>query len=298
MKNAEIYAAITEKIITNLEQAGSWTKLWNVPPPVNLNGRSYRGVNRLTLAADNYKSRVYGTFQQIRSNGGSVRRGEKATIIVFWKRELVTDEKTGEKSLKFLLRYYHVFNTEQADFDQIGKEKIDSLNCEAHSVLIDLPAEEIISGFQDCPELIFSTSDDDAFYNPVTDLVSVPDRRFFVSVESFYRAVFHELAHSTGHPKRLNRFETGTGRFGDEKYSKEELVAELCSSFLCGIAGLNKELTNSAAYIRGWSSVLKENTKWILWAASRAERAAEYILGREESNAPDQSPEPATVTAD
>jgi antirestriction protein ArdC len=85
MNNSQIYAAITEKIIANLETAGSWMKLWQVPSPVTMNGHYYRGINRLALSSDPYKSRVYGTFQQIRSNGGQVRKGEKSTIVVFWK---------------------------------------------------------------------------------------------------------------------------------------------------------------------------------------------------------------------
>ena len=85
MNNSQIYAAITEKIIANLETAGSWMKLWQVPSPVSMNGHYYRGINRLVLSSDPYKSRVYGTFQQIRANGGQVRKGEKSTIVVFWK---------------------------------------------------------------------------------------------------------------------------------------------------------------------------------------------------------------------
>ena len=80
MNNSQIYAAITEKIIANLETAGSWMKLWQVPSPVSMNGHYYRGINRLVLSSDPYKSRVYGTFQQIRSNGGQVRKGEKSAF--------------------------------------------------------------------------------------------------------------------------------------------------------------------------------------------------------------------------
>jgi len=88
MNNSQIYAAITEKIIANLETAGSWMKLLQIPSPVSMNGHYYRGINRLVLSSDPYKSRVYGTFQQIRSNGGQVRKGEKSTIVVFWKNSI------------------------------------------------------------------------------------------------------------------------------------------------------------------------------------------------------------------
>lgn len=281
MKNSEIYAAITEKIIANLETAGSWDQLWHIPAPVNLLGRYYQGVNHMVLSSLKYGSRVYGTFQQFRSNGGMVRRGEKSTIIVFWKREPVTDEKTGETSMKFLLRYYHVFNSDQADFDLIGQEKVDLLNEKAREKLISQhrPAEDIISNYYDKPGIQYTSSTEKISYSPALDLVTIPNRRHFDNQDAFYRSLFHEFGHSTGHPSRLDRSDGLHNHYGDELYSREELVAELCSSYLCAMAGLHEGIMNSTAYIAGWSRALRENTKWILWAAARAEKAAEYILG-------------------
>ncbi len=128
MNNAEVYAAITEKIIANLETAGSWQKFWDLPSPVSLNGHIYRGINYLILSSDQYKSRVYGTFGQIRANGGQVRKGEKSTLIVFWKKTDLKNASTGETDSKFILRYYHIFNSEQAHFDETGKQKIAELD--------------------------------------------------------------------------------------------------------------------------------------------------------------------------
>ena len=90
---------------------------------------------------------------------------------------------------------------------------------------------------------------------------------------------YRHNAHSTGHPKRLNRYDGMSNSYGDIPYSKEELVAELCSSFLSGIAHLDLDIRNSAAYIKGWASALRDNQKWIMWAAARAEKAADHILG-------------------
>ena len=263
MKNSEIYSAITEKIIANLETSGSWMKLWQIPSPVSMNGRFYKGVNRLILSTDLFKSRVDGTFQQIRSNGGMVRKGQKSTLIVFCKKSDVKDDNTGETSMKFLLRYYHVFNSEQADFDDQGQKKVSELNSQVSEKLNaeHLPAEEIIKGYPNPPEIIFSSKDDRAFYAPVADLVSVPDRKYFTSSAAFYRVIFHELGHSTGHPKRLNRYDGMSNSYGDIPYSKEELVAELCSSFLAGITGLDLDVRNSAAYIHGWAKTLRDNEK-------------------------------------
>jgi len=198
MNNSQIYAAITEKIIANLETAGSWMKLWQVPSPVSMNGHYYRGINRLVLSSDPYKSRVYGTFQQIRSNGGQVRKGEKSTIVVFWKTGIEQDEATGVTKKTFLLKFYHVFNSEQADFDEQGKQKIAQLQSLVDEKVNDehQEAESIIEGYNGRPEIIFSDKDDRAFYSPVADLISVPDKKYFTSSSAFYRVLYHEMSHN------------------------------------------------------------------------------------------------------
>jgi len=287
MNNSQIYAAITEKIIANLETAGSWMKLWQVPSPVSMNGHSYRGINRLVLSSDPYSSRVYGTFQQIRANGGQVRKGEKSTIVVFWKNSIEQDEATGETKKLFLLKFYHVFNSEQADFDERGLTKIAELqNLVTEKVNSDhMEAEAIIEGFENGPDIHYSDKDDRVYYAPMADLISIPDKKYFSNSSAFFRTLFHEYGHASGHPKRLNRFDGMSNSFGDIPYSKEELVAELCSSFLAGIAHLDLDIRNSAAYIKGWASALRDNQNWIMWAAARAEKAADYILGTSSSSA-------------
>jgi len=300
MNNSQIYAAITEKIIANLETAGSWMKLWQVPTPVSINGHYYRGINRLVLSSDPYKSRVYGTFQQIRANGGQVRKGEKSTIIVFWKNSMEQDETTGEKKKMFLLKFYHVFNSEQADFDEQGTKKIAELqNLVNEKVNSEhMEAESIIEGYENRPDIHYSDKEDRAYYAPMADMISVPDKKYFKNSSAFYRTLFHELCHSTGHPKRLNRYDGMSNSFGDIPYSKEELVAELCSSFLAGIAHLDLDIRNSAAYIRGWASALRDNQKWVMWAAARAEKAADHILGNASSYAVSEEKSTAEVVSE
>ncbi|NCA76924.1 MAG: DUF1738 domain-containing protein [Alphaproteobacteria bacterium] len=277
MIKSEIYAAITEKIIANLESCGSWQQMWRTVLPVSLNGHVYRGINRLMLANDRFQSRVYGTFQQIRANGGQVRKGEKSTLVVFWKRLKSTDPVTLEEKTKYLLRYYHVFNSEQAHFDEIGKQKIEKMNGTAPGQPV-MKAEQIILGFRDAPKIIFDQSDNAPCYYPSIDEIHVPPMATFTTVEAFYRVLYHECCHATMHESRLNRPEGRGNKFGDENYTKEELVAELGSAFLANVAGFS-DLQNTSAYIRNWSGHLRENHKLIVWAASRAEKAAEYILG-------------------
>ena len=198
MNNNQIYAAITEKIIANLETAGSWKKLWQIPSPVSLNGHYYRGINRLILSSDPFKSRVYGTFQQIRANGGKVRKGEKATVVVFWKMSVNKDEATQETKRMFLLRYFHVFNTDQADFDEQGLAKIDQLQSivEVKHNESHVDAEEIIMGYQNKPDIHFSDKDDRAYYSPVADMISVPQMKYFANASEFFRTLYHELGHN------------------------------------------------------------------------------------------------------
>jgi antirestriction protein ArdC len=106
----------------------------------------------------------------------------------------------------------------------------------------------------------------------------MPARELFKDSESFYSTLFHELAHSTGHKSRLERKDFAEAAFGSETYSKEELVAELSSAFLCHISGIEKEIQNQAAYIAGWLKALKNDCKLVVLAAAQAQKAADYIL--------------------
>jgi antirestriction protein ArdC len=95
--------------------------------------------------------------------------------------------------------------------------------------------------------------------------------------------LFHELTHSTGHWQRLNRQTlTDLCPFGSTNYSKEELVAEMGAAFLCGVAGIaNETVDSSAAYIQSWLTKLKNDTRLVILAAAQAQKAADYILGKE-----------------
>src|SRR5205823_1133642 len=120
-----------------------------------------------------------------------------------------------------------------------------------------------------------------AYYQPLPDMVNMPERRLFPKAEHYYSVLFHELTHSTGHASRLDR---ATLRdllaFGDTNYSKEELCAEMGAAYLCGVAGIaNETVDNSAAYIQGWLSKLRNDTKILVQAAAQAQKAADYILG-------------------
>lgn len=121
---------------------------------------------------------------------------------------------------------------------------------------------------------------DKAFYNPKNDSITLPNIERFNSDEAYYKTLFHELAHSTGHMKRLDRKElVAYDGFGKENYSKEELTAELTAAYLCAVCGIEEPVINSsAAYIQGWLKALKNDKRLILKAATQAQAAADYIL--------------------
>ena len=138
-------------------------------------------------------------------------------------------------------------------------------------------AQAIIDGWKNKPE-INHVEGDRAYYMPKFDKITLPLKSQFKSPEEYYSTAFHELAHSTGHSKRLNRKElTEANYFGSHDYSKEELTAEFASAFLCSTSGIEKTIDNSAAYIKGWSQKLRSNPKWLVSAAAKAQKAANLI---------------------
>jgi antirestriction protein ArdC len=277
-----IYQRITNQVLDNLEQAGSWKKLWDVPQPVSLNGHRYSGINYLLLSSTGYPSPVWGTFKQVRANGGKVNQGEKSRLVVFWKRmvDKTVDPMTGktEEVVKYLLRYYNVFNSGQCTFDDLGQKRIEELSSTSQGLSNErsATAEEIIKGMPDRPGIRLGSYDTPC-YVPALDEVRMPELKYFFNSDAYYSAFFHELVHSTGHKKRLNRFEPDQFN-GGASYSKEELVAELGAAYLTTVAGINPDMENTRAYIKGWLSVLKDNPTWVIWAASRAQKACELIV--------------------
>ena len=278
----DIYQRITKQILHNLEKAGSWQKLWDTPVPVSLNKHKYRGINHLLLSTSDHSSPVWGTFNQVRKNSGTVNKGEKSTLVVFWKKTTYqkVDQDTGEifDENRFLLRYYNVFNSQQCTFDAIGQEKINQLARVSESRFNErcLPAEQIVEGMPDRPKISLGLHETPC-YVPATDEIRLPDLQYFNNSDAFYAAYYHELVHSTGAKHRLNRFEAD--QFSNEtSYSKEELVAEIGASYLCAIAGIEPNVENAAAYVKSWLKVLESNPSWIVWAASKAQKACEFIV--------------------
>jgi len=282
MKKEEIYQRVTEKITAALEEAGSWQSMvtGNGSVPLSIAGYGYHGINYLSLMAEavekKYASNVWGTFRAMGNYGGYVRKGEKGTPIIFWKLMEVHDRESGEAKQIPFLRYSYVFNAGQVEWQtDAGPKRIAELEPISSNETIR-QAEEIVEGWEDCPEIVNSKLRSHASYVPSIDIVNMPELGMFASSDYYYLALFHELVHSTGHESRLDR--GLTTEFGNHDYSKEELVAELGAAFLSHFAKLDVDIKHSAAYIKGWKRRLEANTDWIVWAAGRASKAANMIL--------------------
>ena len=275
-----VHEIITQRIVKRIEEGTApWQQQWMCADmPANLvTKREYSGVNCF-LAFNPYASRWYLTLKQANALGATIKKGEHGHIVVFWQMKERTDLKTKEKKKSFLLKYYTVFNTEQCE--GIPADKIPPV---ASPRVIDAAAEVIAAVKDWAPSApkVTRMNTNRACYNPRTDEVTLPNAAQFTSAEASYSVAFHELAHASGHKDRLNR--KGIVEFdkhGTDQYAFEELVAELCSAFVCGRTGIANDavIENSASYLKMWASKLKENTRWIVLAGSQASKAADYIL--------------------
>ena len=275
-----VYNLVTDRIIEQLEQGIiTWNKPWTGTSAAwsRSTGKPYSFINQLLLG----ETGEYATFKEIQKAGGKVRKGEHGKQVVFWKMNKTEIEVDGEKSEKLIpiLRYFTVFNINQCEGieQKYNKEEI-ALNFEPVTEC-DIVINDYIS--REKVNLIHHAGNE-AYYQPSTDTVVLPLQEQFKSIEEYYGTAFHELAHSTGHPNRLNRI-TRTASFGSSEYSKEELVAELTSSALLHTMGLETPATfrNNAAYIQSWINALKNDIKLIVSASSRADKSYNMIMGIE-----------------
>lgn len=304
-----IYQIVTDRIVEQMEQGViPWQKPWTYAGTgmTNLRNcainyttrRPYSMLNQWLLG---FRAGEYLTYKQLTELGGKVRKGAKAGMVVFWgqtsvrtrkKRDeegaVVTDadgneetETVMEERLMPVLKYYNVFHLD--DIEGIPSKYADDPEVpEVNDIDPIETAEQIMWDYVLREEKLTFRNDrpsDRAYYSPATDTVVVPMLSQYAVPEEYYSTAFHELTHSTLPAYRCNRKDEGVAHFGSEKYAREELVAEIGSAMLCNIAGLDcaKAFKNSVAYVKGWLRTLKDNPKWIVWASSRAEKAARYI---------------------
>ena len=278
-----VHAEITRQIIEMLEAGVTpWRSgiLGTNGEPQNFDSRKpYRGINTFLLSFQSFKrgycSPYWLTFRQAVARGGNVRQGEKGTLVVFWKQLEIRDDESGEPVTIPVMRRFHVFNIEQCEGIEAPEE--------AAAPLIPfqpiVEAQRIVTAYEQPPAIEHKGLH--AYYRPATDTVCIPEPGQFTTASEYFSTLFHELSHSTGHQRRLNRkLDTEPQPFGSLEYGKEELVAEMAAAFLCRRAGISPAvIENQAAYIQGWLKQIRQDKKLVISAASAAQKAADWILG-------------------
>jgi antirestriction protein ArdC len=271
--SALIYQQVTDTIIKQLESgAAPWVKQWQGSSTGSHNvisGKGYNGINTIILGmaevAAGYKSGAWATYKQWLTVGAQVKKGTKGTTIIFYSP--VTGSKTTasseEKSYHYVLKSYSVFNADQVDGYVAPVLPVKTFNS-----IAALEALAAASGAD------IKHGGDKAFYSPSQDFIQMPQKTDFSSEPAYYATLLHEMTHWSGAASRLNR--DLSGRFGNEAYAAEELIAELSAAFLCANYQINGDLRH-AGYIQSWLKVLKNDNKAIFKAAALAQKSADYI---------------------
>lgn len=307
-RNAErrdVHQQVTDNIIAAIEAgAGDWQMPWHrsgkgLNRPVNIDTpQHYRGVNILNLwiagETNGFTEGVWGTYRQWQNRGCQVRKGEKGSLVVFYK-ELEFEDRDEDSGListdtRLMARASTVFNAEQVD----GYER-EPVPVSDNPVTPIEQAEAFVAA----SKAIIRHGGGRAYYHRGQDYIQIPELARFLGTatrtptEAYYGTLLHELTHWTGHKSRCER-EFGK-RFGDDAYAMEELVAELGSAFLCADIGISPHpRPDHAAYVDHWLKVLKADKKAIFTAASQASKAADFLTGLQERVAEVQSLEAAT----
>lgn len=301
MNATQIRETITQTIIEALDAGGlpPWKRCWaNDPNGFGLatslsTGKPYRGINQLLLqvlaAKRGYRSRWFGTFNQIRFAGSNVRKGEKSMKVVLWKpiKRERTDENGDKAEDSFLvMREFSVFNVEQADgLDQFRVGFVQ-------------PKETAFQRYEQADRLFDALGADirfggnKAFYSSGGDFIQMPHRHQFESAEAFYETLAHEAVHWSEQRIGFDRSQE------DSAYALGELVAELGACFLMGELGLptTANLENHAAYVGHWLAAMRADSRFIFRAAATASKAVDFLLSHVRT--PEEQPveeEPVSV---
>ena len=277
----DLYQEVTDKIIAKLETGVTpWIKPWNCASPNGgmpyniISGKTYRGINIPLLYCNEYALTGWLTFKQARDVGAHVKAGEHGSMIVFYKPFAVKDKNakpdadgnTKERIIP-LLRSFTVFNVDQVQ--GLPEKYLPKLD-ERTQIERQTQAEALLS------KAVVKHGGDRAFFTPSHDFIQLPVPESFIDAPSYYATGLHELTHWTGHVSRLAR-EYGK-RFGDQAYAREELVAEMGAAYLCAHCGIAGKLQH-AEYIQSWLTILKDDKRAVLVAASAAQKAADHVTG-------------------
>lgn len=273
----DVYQSVTDTIVRAIENDPGkvllpWHRSDGGIPKNATNDVYYNGINIIHLwcvaQQRNYGTAKWATYKQWKEIGAQVRKGEKSSLIVFYKQVTTEEDDTYR-----VLKHYTVFNADQVDGYDPPELQGDPITRIAEADRYTAKTGAVIQ-----------TGGHTACYRPATDTIHIPDeRRFFDTAtsnrtEAYYSVLFHELTHWTGAKKRLDR--DLKNRFGSEAYAMEELVAELGAAYQCARLGVTPEpRLDHAQYINNWLKVLKDDKKAIFSAAAKAQEAVNYLMG-------------------
>jgi hypothetical protein len=315
-KFSEMMISRLEEAKTN-----NWQKGWiggegNFGMPQNLNGRNYSGTNSLFLfmdtAINHYAAPVYMTFLQKEKEGLRLKKGSEAMPVIYWdmsikdgngKKVSVADYKNMSKAekeaceIRPFLRSFRVYNIDQTNMQEVNKEKYDQIIAHFQSPKIadtegmyqNKALDRMFERQEWLCRIQYDKPSDDAYFSPSRDMIVLPQKGQFKKGTSeseiykdgmeFYSTALHEMAHSTGTEERLNR--NIHNHFGDPKYAKEELVAELSSAMVGNTMGFDRRIQdNNAAYIDSWLQTLREEPRFIVSVMADVNKTSNMILGK------------------
>jgi antirestriction protein ArdC len=288
MAKIDPYEKVTNKIVEALEQGTvPWKKPWNIIGglmPMNVESKKpYNGINLLMTASAGYQSPFWGTFNNWKDRGGYVTAGKSLPIIKWLNLEKKDAngqpilKKNGQPETFMYPKIYDVWNSQDVKGIDLSEYIPETKEIIETNEIIEA-AQAIVDGMTNRP--VINHGGNVACYTPTLDIVKMPLKAQFEKIAEYYSTLFHELSHSTGHSSRVGRDLSPTA-FGSDKYSFEELIAEISTCFICSMCGIEQTFDNSAAYIKGWVSKLKNDKQMVVKAASKARYSAEYIMGKQ-----------------
>ena len=300
-------------------KAGDWKKGWIgggtvMGMPQNLTGRNYSGSNSFFLQLDSamhsYRTPVYMTFHQAMNEGLHIKKGSTSMPVIYW--DLTVKDKDGHKvsrddyrnmteserqlcDVRPFMKSYMVFNIDQTNLEEVNKEKYDKVIDrfkapelrDTKGMYVNAALDRMFERQEWICRVQTDKMSDSAYYSPSRDIVVLPKKEQFNIGSTpeeiykdgmeYYSSALHEMTHSTGTPERLNR--TKGDKFGDDKYAKEELVAELSAAMMGNAMGFDARiLDNNAAYLDGWIATLREDPKFIVSVMADVNKASGMVL--------------------
>lgn len=284
--------------------------------PQNISGRTYEGSNAFLLflhtASNGYKSPVYMTYGQLHKEGAHVLKGEKAVPVFKWGFSIkdkdgkkvteeefhnMTDDEKKECNRRPFLKIYPEFNIDQTNMSEVNKEKYDAVvsqfrKTDVPTITDGMYVNKAIDRMMEKQEWVckiqYDKEEKGAYYNPAKDIVVLPTKaqfrihpddpeECFKDGQEYYGTALHEMAHSTGHPSRLDRLKPAA--FGSPEYAKEELVAELTSAMVGNTLGFDRRISdNNVAYLQNWTSALRKEPKFIVSVMADVNKASRIII--------------------